>query len=139
MKSRHSRRSQKPKFTAGDMYGSANRDERRWEGPEKFDVTQAYRRTSRIRTRSSSLRRRTPRAPEIRSIFEELVKRVERFELGDTERCLNNTLRGFDVCEVTFIDRNRGRSYENIACRGQSYGPESPRIIADPTPAAFVH
>ena len=91
------------------MYGSANHDERRWEGPEKFDVTRkltgehlAFGRGPHLCVGAHLARL------EIRSIFEELVKRVERFELGDTERCLNNTLRGFDVCEVTFIDRNEG-------------------------------
>lgn len=91
------------------MYGSANRDERRWEGPEKFDVTRkltgehlAFGRGPHLCVGAHLARL------EIRSIFEELVKRVERFELGDTECCLNNTLRGFDVCEVIFIDRNEG-------------------------------
>lgn len=37
---------------------------------------------------------------EIRALLVALAKRVKRFELHSTERCLNNTLRGLSKCEV---------------------------------------
>jgi cytochrome P450 len=40
---------------------------------------------------------------EIRALLVALAKRVKRFELRITERCLNNTLRGLSKCEVTVL------------------------------------
>jgi cytochrome P450 len=40
---------------------------------------------------------------ELRALLRALVRRVERFELGETERAVNNVLRGFRKLEVTVV------------------------------------
>ena len=84
------------------LYGSANRDERRWEDPTRFDVQ---------RTRvaehvafgfgphtcvGSNLARL-----EIRTLLEALSARVERFEIADPVRSTNQLLRGLTSMRVT--------------------------------------
>jgi cytochrome P450 len=83
-------------------FGSANRDERKWDNPEIFDI---------LRNRSaehlafgfgehlcvgSNLARL-----EIRALLTALAKRVERFELVEMKRGVNNVLRGIESCVVT--------------------------------------
>jgi cytochrome P450 len=83
-------------------FGSANRDERKWDNPETFDI---------LRNRSaehlafgfgehlcvgSHLARL-----EIRALLTALAKRVERFELVEMKRGVNNVLRGIERCVVT--------------------------------------
>jgi len=77
------------------LYGSANRDERKWPDPERFDI---YRKPvdhlgfghgvhTCIGMNLAQL--------EIRSVLMALVARVSRFELGHPELLINNFLRGF--------------------------------------------
>ena len=91
-----------PKDTRAIMlWGSANRDERKWDEPDKFDI-----------------RRRNAdhvgfghgvhvcvgmhlAKMEISALLTALIKRVERFELGKTERVINNVMHGFSKVEVT--------------------------------------
>lgn len=83
-------------------FGSANRDERKWDNPEAFDI---------LRNRSaehlgfgfgehlcvgSNLARL-----EIRALLTALAKRVERFQLVEMKRGVNNVLRGIERCVVT--------------------------------------
>jgi cytochrome P450 len=83
-------------------FGSANRDERKWDNPETFDI---------LRNRSaehlafgfgehlcvgSNLARL-----EIRALLTALAKRVEHFELVEMKRGVNNVLRGIERCVVT--------------------------------------
>jgi cytochrome P450 len=84
------------------LYGSANRDERKWGNPEVFDIT-----------RSSSSEHmgfgfgehacvgNNLARLEIRALLTALAKRVTRFEVGRTDRAVNNVLRGLKRCEVT--------------------------------------
>lgn len=83
------------------LYGSANRDERKWTEPEHFDVR-----------RRASEHLAFGQGPhvcvgmplarlEIKSLLAALAKRVTRFELGETTRAINNVLRGFEKVEVT--------------------------------------
>jgi cytochrome P450 len=83
------------------LWGSANRDERKWEHPDRFDI-----------------RRRNGdhlgfghgvhmcvglhlAKMEISALLRALIRRVRRFELGATRRVINNVMRGFDRVEVT--------------------------------------
>jgi len=82
-------------------YASGNRDERRWEDPERFDIT---RRASEqlgfghgIHTCMGANLARM----EISALLGALVKRVERFEVHDSERISNNVLRGFKSLKIT--------------------------------------
>jgi cytochrome P450 len=81
-------------------FGSANRDERKWDNPETFDI---------LRNRSaehlgfgehpcvgSNLARL-----EIRALLTARARRVERFELVEMKRGVNNVLRSIERCVVT--------------------------------------
>ena len=83
------------------VYASANRDERRWDEPERFDI-----------------RRKAPQEQlafgtgvhmcagmhlaklEMRSIFGALARRVARFEVTNVKRELHNVLRGIASMNV---------------------------------------
>jgi cytochrome P450 len=83
------------------IYGSANRDERKWEQPEAFNI---------LRRPSDHLAfgfgehqcMGMPLARlEMSVILTALARRVKRFELRRADRSLNNVLRGFGRLEVT--------------------------------------
>ncbi len=82
------------------LWGSANRDERKYPDPERFDVTRkpsdhvafGYGEHLCIGMPLARL--------EIRALLEALLPRVERFEITDVERTLNNNLRGIGKLEV---------------------------------------
>jgi cytochrome P450 len=84
------------------LYASANRDERKWGDPERFNILRnataehlAFGFGEHVCVGNHLARL------EIRALLAALAKRVRRFELGATERCLNNVLRGLSRCEVT--------------------------------------
>ncbi len=83
------------------MYASANRDERRWERADEFDIT-----------RDSAGQLGFGHGPhacagmglarlEGAAVLSALVERVERFELGEPVRRLNNLIRSFGSLPVT--------------------------------------
>ncbi len=83
------------------VFASANRDERKWENADRFDI---------LRKPSDQLAfgwgpHQCVGMPlarlELRAVLAALARRVERIELGKTERALNNVLRGFKRLEVT--------------------------------------
>jgi len=82
------------------LYGSANRDERKWPDPERFDI---YRRPidhlgfghgvhACVGMHLAQL--------EIRAVITALAARVARIELGKPEILINNFLRGFEHIPV---------------------------------------
>ncbi len=82
------------------LYGSANRDERKWPDPERFDI---YRRPidhlgfghgvhACVGMHLAQL--------EIRAVMTALAARVARIELGKPEILINNFLRGFEHIPV---------------------------------------
>jgi cytochrome P450 len=84
------------------LYGAANRDERRWTEPDRFDV-----RRERVAEHlafgngnhacvGSGLARL-----EMRVVLEALVARVARFEIARPQRAINQVLRGLASLEVT--------------------------------------
>jgi hypothetical protein len=77
---------------------AANRDPRRWERPDTFDVS---RRAAGHMTFGTGIHGCVGQAVarlETEAILGALAKRVESFELtGEPKRRLNNTLRGFDT------------------------------------------
>ena len=79
------------------LFAAANRDPRRWDNPDTFDVT---RRAAGHMTFGTGIHGCVGQAVarlETEAILAALAKRVASFELtGEPERRLNNTLRGFD-------------------------------------------
>jgi cytochrome P450 len=82
-------------------YASANRDERKWDDPDRFDV---------LRKPSDHVgfgfgEHRCMGMPlarlELRAVLSALAERVERFELGEREPLMNNTLHGLTRLQVT--------------------------------------
>ncbi|MBR0755273.1 cytochrome P450 [Bradyrhizobium jicamae] len=84
------------------LFGSANRDERKWEDPEGFRVMR--RETNEHlgfgfgehQCVGNNLARM-----EIRALLVALTKRVKGFELHEMERGVNNVLRGIKKCVVS--------------------------------------
>jgi cytochrome P450 len=84
------------------LFASANRDQRKWDAPDTFDI---MRPNTALHVGfgfgehacvGSHLARM-----EIRALLLALAKRVKRFELHKTGRIANNILRGLSKCEVT--------------------------------------
>jgi cytochrome P450 len=83
------------------VYGSANRDERKWQNPESFDVRRKAAEQLAF-GHGEHLCVGLPLARlEMKSLFAALAKRVKRFEVRSVERALNNTLRGLKSLEVS--------------------------------------
>jgi cytochrome P450 len=87
------------------IYASANRDERRFDRPDEFDVTRANAvhqlgfGMGEHGCAGAGLARM-----ETESLLRALAPRVERFHLQGTERALNNLIRAFGRVDVT-VDR----------------------------------
>ena len=84
------------------LYGSANRDERKWPLPDAFDVTRDGAQDhlafglGEHRCIGNNLARL-----EIRAVLEALARRVKRIELHEAAWGVNNILRGLSTCRVT--------------------------------------
>lgn len=84
------------------LFGSANRDERKWSDPESFRVTRDGSNEhlgfgiGEHRCVGNNLARM-----EIRALLAALARRVQRFELHEMERGVNNVLRGIKRCVVS--------------------------------------
>ncbi len=86
------------------LFGAANRDERRWDDPTRFDVR-------RERAAEHLAFGFGPHACvgsglarlEMRVLLEALVARVARFETARPVRAINQFLRGLASLEVTVV------------------------------------
>jgi cytochrome P450 len=82
------------------LYGSANRDERKYPDPDRFDIRRkpsdhlAFGHGEHVCIGMNLAR------IQMRALFGALIPRVERFELLGSELALNNTLRGFGTLTV---------------------------------------
>ncbi|MEV6170881.1 cytochrome P450 [Streptomyces sp. NPDC051954] len=83
------------------LYGSANRDERRYPDPERFDITRrpsdhlAFGRGEHVCPGMHLARL------EIGVLLERLADRVARFEIQESRPMINNGLRGLEYLQVT--------------------------------------
>ena len=86
------------------LLAAANRDPRRWDNPDTFDVT---RRAAGHMTFGTGIHGCVGQAVarlETEAILTALAGRVASFELtGEPERRLNNTLRGFDTMPLRVV------------------------------------
>jgi cytochrome P450 len=82
------------------MYGSANRDERKWEDPERFDIRRKAAEQLAFGYGTHQCVGLPLARLEMRAIFTALAARVSRFEIIGTRRLLNNTLRGLESLAV---------------------------------------
>lgn len=76
------------------LYGSANRDERKWEDPERFDVTRNPMDHLAFGNGVHGCAGQGLARLEGHSVFLALTKLVKRFETGEPVRRLNNRIRG---------------------------------------------
>jgi cytochrome P450 len=84
------------------IYASANPDERKWDQPDRFDVTRA----DAVHQLGFGMGEHGCAGQglarmEAESLLGALAQRVTRFHLGETERGLNNLIRAFAKVEVT--------------------------------------
>jgi cytochrome P450 len=93
---------------AGDrvliLYASANRDERRWENPERFDVHR------RVLTDHVGFGHGVHQCMgmqlarlEMRAILQAMIERVARIEVGEPVFEINNVLRGYQQLPMRFV------------------------------------
>jgi cytochrome P450 len=83
------------------FYGAANRDEREYPDPDRFDVRRNPTNHMAFGTGPHVCLGQYLARLEMTSLFTALARRVRRFELGDSERALHNILRGFTKLHVT--------------------------------------
>lgn len=86
------------------LYGSANRDERKWDDPDRFDITRgnvaaqiAFGYGTHVCSGMNLARL------EGHAVLEALARRVRRFETGTPRRRLNNRVRGLDSLPTRVI------------------------------------
>ena len=84
------------------LFGSANRDERRWDDPERFDIRRdragdhvafGYGEHACVGNNLARM--------EMAALFTALARKVERFSAISSERVVNSTLRGFGKLEMS--------------------------------------
>ena len=83
------------------LWASANRDERKWTDPERFDVTRRNADHMGFGHGIHSCVGMHLAKMEITALFRALLARVSRFELGKTRRVINNVMRGLSKVEVS--------------------------------------
>ncbi|HEY8337026.1 MAG TPA: cytochrome P450 [Tardiphaga sp.] len=82
------------------FYASANRDERKWEAPEAFNVRRKVNDHVGYGHGVHTCAGMHLARLEIHSVLAALVTRVERFEIGAAVPAINNLLRGFSSVRV---------------------------------------
>ena len=83
------------------LFASANRDERHWEAPERFDVSRRANDQVGFGHGIHMCMGANLARMEIAALLTALLKRVERFELHEAERLKNNVLRGYTSLKIT--------------------------------------
>ena len=85
------------------FFGAANRDPRRWDNPDRFDVTRRVSGHMAFGLGIHGCVGKPVARIEGEAVLGALARRVGRIELsGEPQRHLNNTVRGFDRLPVTF-------------------------------------
>jgi len=76
------------------LYASANRDERKWEGPERFDVRRRASDHLGFGNGTHMCAGLHLARLEMTALLEVLVEKVRHFDIGEPVLALNNVLRG---------------------------------------------
>lgn len=87
------------------LYASGNRDERRWDQPDKFDVTRDTGGHLGFGAGRHACAGMHLARLEIVSLMTAFVQRVRRFEVGQSTPAMNNVLRGIGSLPVTIAAR----------------------------------
>jgi len=87
-------------------FASANRDERQWEEPEKFDIRRDNRRHVGFGYGVHACVGQGLARLEGQAILSALARRVKRFEVGEGRPFLNNVVHGLDSLPVTIDSTN---------------------------------
>jgi cytochrome P450 len=82
-------------------YASANRCERKWDEPERFDIRRRAHDHLGFGFGPHACAGMNLARLEISALLGALSRRVKRFELGTCERAMNNVLRGLQRLDVT--------------------------------------
>lgn len=83
------------------LYASANRDERKWSDPDRFDIERQSVNDHLAFGNGGHICAGMHLAQlEVTCILRALASRVKRFHLGNSERLMSNVLRGFDSLRV---------------------------------------
>jgi ferredoxin-NADP reductase/cytochrome P450 len=83
------------------VYASANRDERKWSEPDRFDIGRKVKDHVGFGSGVHMCMGMHLARLEIKSLLASLARKVERFELsGPTQFALNNTIRAFSTLPV---------------------------------------
>ncbi|MDD9721072.1 cytochrome P450 [Sulfitobacter sp. PR48] len=85
------------------LYASANRDERRWTEPDRFDVERKVSDHVGFGHGIHMCMGAQLARLEMRSILQVMVEKVARIEVGEPEFELNNVLRGFRSLPMKFV------------------------------------
>ena len=83
------------------MSASGTRDERRWEDPERFDITRRANEQLGFGHGIHMCMGANLARMEISALLSALIRRVERFDLHEAERISNNVLRGYNSLKLT--------------------------------------
>ncbi|WP_230980492.1 cytochrome P450 [Oryzicola mucosus] len=85
------------------LYASANRDERRWERPDTFDVKRILTDHVGFGHGIHSCAGMQLARLEIRSIVTAMTKQVKSIQVGEPTLAMNNVLRGYERLPMTFL------------------------------------
>ena len=83
------------------MFASANRDERRFDNPDAFDITRPTEQHMGWGRGKHQCMGKPLARMEIITLFDVLADHVERFEVGNYTWALNNLVRGIGSMELT--------------------------------------
>ena len=83
------------------LFSSANHDERNWENPDTFDITRDASRHLGFGYGVHSCVGQSLARLESEAVLRALLARVDRFEVGEPVRGLNNLIRAFKSLPVT--------------------------------------
>jgi cytochrome P450 len=83
------------------LYAAANRDERKWDHPDTFDITRKCSDHVGFGFGVHGCAGQGLARLESHAVLEALAKRVKRITVNSTRRATNNVIRAFDSLEVT--------------------------------------